>query len=513
MGMTTTTPTPGVSQDLRELQKEVLEGLELPEDEDEEEKDEARLQVAQGLAALEELVFGASRSTEVSRPATGGPSVLSENSVLVASGEDSVEEVRHLVFRFQRLRDLSAPQTVDLGRMQLLEVLSLSHNQLRDLTPLSQLVSLSEVNLNFNQIEDLSPLFDCLQLTKVFAAHNRISSVAGVQKCQHLQELSLLANALGQDPEAVQELLRSFSQLPQLRSLDLAENGPALGGTMSSLLFDTLPQLQLLDGQGPLDPSPSPATPLTAAPPATTPPATRGSPRRPGTAPVPKPPKPPRPPEGAGYPMGNLPGDLRSARSNRMDEVLTKSEAPTPESPKEVLKVLRLQGEALQRQLETQHAERENLRFQVRLLERDLRERKVDYLEEELQSLEAENRNQQAVQQETTRLLARRRTLQEADAELDTAALETGRQIPGANVQSKASMATEMDEDDLDLARWECKRLEKRLAQARSYNCQLLQELERSRGERGRRPFQTEEAAEVGKLYVSLIYIFLASYL
>eukprot|EP00435_Cladocopium_sp_Y103_P070253 s317_g34.t2 len=125
-------------------------------------------------------------------------------------------------------------------------------------------------------------------------------------------------------------------------------------------------------------------------------------------------------------------------RSNETTRTALPRPAATPESPKEVLKVLRLQGEALQRQLETQHAERENLRFQVRLLERDLRERKVDYLEEEVLSLEAENRNQQAVQQEATRLLARRKKLQEA--EVESAALETGT-LAGANVQRKASIS------------------------------------------------------------------------
>eukprot|EP00913_Durusdinium_trenchii_P029016 g27206.t1 len=97
-----------------------------------------------------------------SRPATGGPAVLSENTVLrmcvvcfvIVKGEDCVEDVRHLVFRFQRLQSLTAQGSVDLNRLQGLEVLSLSHNQLRDLQPLSALVSLSEVNLNFNQIEE-----------------------------------------------------------------------------------------------------------------------------------------------------------------------------------------------------------------------------------------------------------------------------------------------------------------------------------------------------------------------
>ncbi|CAJ1338593.1 unnamed protein product [Effrenium voratum] len=125
-----------------------------------------------------------------------GPAELSENAVLVASGEDSVEEVRHLVFRFQRLSSLRSPGTVDFARLQSLEVLSLSHNQLRDIQPLSTLTTLSEVNLNFNQIQDLSPLFECQQLSKAFVAHNQVESIAGLESCKQLQELSLLANRL-----------------------------------------------------------------------------------------------------------------------------------------------------------------------------------------------------------------------------------------------------------------------------------------------------------------------------
>eukprot|EP00913_Durusdinium_trenchii_P017029 g16014.t1 len=52
------------------------------------------------------------------------------------------------------------------------------------------------------------------------------------------------------------------------------------------------------------------------------------SPQRPGTAPSAKPPKPPKLPPGGGYPSAVLPGGaLRPAQSNRMDELLTKSEA------------------------------------------------------------------------------------------------------------------------------------------------------------------------------------------
>lgn len=44
--------------------------------------------------------------------------------------------------------------TVDLSRFDPRQVLSLSHNELREIAPLALLPSLSEVNLNFNHIED-----------------------------------------------------------------------------------------------------------------------------------------------------------------------------------------------------------------------------------------------------------------------------------------------------------------------------------------------------------------------
>ena len=46
-------------------------------------------ELEEGLKALEELVKGTSQPTEASRPATGGPAVLSEQAVLLAAGEDS----------------------------------------------------------------------------------------------------------------------------------------------------------------------------------------------------------------------------------------------------------------------------------------------------------------------------------------------------------------------------------------------------------------------------------------
>eukprot|EP00439_Symbiodinium_sp_Y106_P005744 s1422_g1.t1 len=363
---------PGIAgeEELKRLQEEILEGLvadseddvdaqgedevpELAEGEDGEAPPPIRDELAQGLAAIEDLIAGRAAPVQApSRPATGGPSILSEPAVLVASGEDAVEDVRHLVFRYQRLRSLDLPGTVDFVRLSGLEVLSLSHNELRDLEPLRPLVALREVNLNFNQVEDLSPLFECEQLTKAFVAHNRIRSIAGLEcGCGRLEELSLLGNQLAAD--CSQEILATLAALPHLRALDVAENEAFRLPMERQQLLEALrpgTSLAVLDGE-PLDAgSLGGKTPPTSAPqsegykpdsrggtsPSASPPGTGSgspdaSPRTgPGTAPTAatgrvRPPLPPKgAPAGGGYPAPSalppLGGSLRSSRSSKFDE-------------------------------------------------------------------------------------------------------------------------------------------------------------------------------------------------
>ncbi|CAE7535509.1 fhkC [Symbiodinium sp. CCMP2592] len=365
---------PGIAgeEELKRLQEEILEGLvadseddvdaqgedgvpEVAEGVEGEEPPPIRDELAEGLAAIEDLIAGRAAPVQApSRPATGGPSILSEPAVLVASGEDAVEDVRHLVFRYQRLRSLDLPGTVDFVRLSGLEVLSLSHNELRDLEPLRPLVALREVNLNFNQVEDLSPLFECEQLTKAFVAHNRIRSIAGLEcGCGRLEELSLLGNQLAADTS--QEILATLAALPHLRALDVAENEAFRLPMERQQLLEALrpgTSLAVLDGE-PLDAgSLGGKTPPTSAPqsegykpdsrggtsPSASPPGTgSGSPdasprTRPGTAPTSatgrvRPPLPPKGlPAGGGYPAPSalppLGGSLRSSRSSKFDEDL-----------------------------------------------------------------------------------------------------------------------------------------------------------------------------------------------
>ncbi|CAE7240344.1 unnamed protein product, partial [Symbiodinium pilosum] len=107
-------------------------------------------------------------------------------------------------------------------------------------------------------------------------------------------------------------------------------------------------------------------------------------------------------------------------------------------------------------------------------MERDESERQPSWLEQQVAYLEAENRNSAAVRDESARLSRRLKAVEAALAELDT---------EPAKVKAAAGevQALEEDEDDLALARWECRNVERRLEQARGYNRALMEDLCRKR--------------------------------
>jgi len=202
---------------------------------------------------------------------------------------------------------------------------------------------------------------------------------------------------------------------------------------------------------------------------------------RPGTAPAgsnrhwgAKPP--PLPHGGGGYPsLAAIPlagQKLRSSRANRIDDLLTSSREPSPPAEmgeatatnagtQQQMQVLAVHAEALRRRLETQQVERENLRFQVQLLQNDAREHQPEHFEKMIACLEVENRSRRAVDDEKVAL---ERQLHEVDQLL-------------ADLEHKApEEAPEEDEDDLEELRWESQRLERRLEEAKRYNRELMEE-------------------------------------
>merc|ERR1712023_302425 len=105
---------------------------------------------------------------------------LSEFEVLLASEGGSLPDITQLLYRHRGLRSLHTPAAVNFEELMSLRVLSLSHNQLRDIGPIAALPSLQDLNINHNRISDLRPAFACEGLHTLLAADNQVSCLEGL---------------------------------------------------------------------------------------------------------------------------------------------------------------------------------------------------------------------------------------------------------------------------------------------------------------------------------------------
>jgi len=355
------------------------------------------------------------------------------------------------------------------------------------------LVALVEVNLNFNRITDLSPLHDCELLEKLFASHNEVESIQDLDTgCPKLRELALFSNRL----EDNDELMKTLRGLPDLRELYIGENTCCAAPSQRYSLLCELPSLEVFDGQKiSVTERKFAAAFLESASNDNVANADTADLHvsenlpRPVTAPsiCARPPLPPSHNNAtASVSLAPLPGQkLRSSRANRIDEVLTQSReaSQSPEiaesriptfdlqsidlnDPARALTLLTTHHAALKQCLDTMQIDRENLRFQVRLLEQDDVAQQVDRLRADVERLEVENRSSEAVQSENAQLQAR---LAEIEKQLSGTSSKS-RPSHTDSVEKQDSLA---DDDTISELRWENKRLEKRLDQMRKYSEQL----------------------------------------
>jgi len=437
-----------VADDIRRLQAEILEGLDA------------------GLESSEENLEVDTCAAQLDAPGVE----LTEHAVLKAVGEDTLDEVYQLVHRDQQLASLTTPNVVDFAQLVNLEVLSLSHNLLTDIGALGALGQLVDLNLNFNRVQDLRPLHACGRLAKLLVANNCIGSIHGLDVgCPQLVELSLFANDLS-DNSAVTSTLQGMDRL---RILDLESNPCCVSPSQKYAFLLALTSVESFDGQAiscldrrlARDFFESKSVTLGSTG------GLESPPRRPATAPVAFA-RPPLLPTSV-----LLTGQrLRSSRANRIDEVLTRSRDASPsspsvscdvvsellehsvdaEDPKCALGILKSHAESLQYRLDTLQVERENLRFQIRLLEQDGRDDEPARLRAKIEALEAENKNIAAV-------VSERDLLQTQLADLQRGLVDT---TGGVEMESEES-------EECRELRWENSLLEKRLQRVLQYSEQL----------------------------------------
>ena len=109
------------------------------------------------------------------------------------NGQDESDDSTQLILRRKGLRDL---QALHFPHRATLRIVSLSHNALEDLGPISTLPCLEELNVNQNRLGDLSAVCACPLLKVLLAANNRVTTVGGLEELPRLRRLSLYSNLL-----------------------------------------------------------------------------------------------------------------------------------------------------------------------------------------------------------------------------------------------------------------------------------------------------------------------------
>lgn len=169
---------------------------------------------------------------------------LTEEEVLAAAEGSALSDILQLLYRHHFLQSLRTPNAVDFGEMLSLRILSLSHNLLTDIGPVADLPSLLELNVNSNRISDLGPAFLCEALESLLAANNCVVSIEGIA-LHKLQRLSLFSNEIA-DRDL---LLDSLSNLSMLRRLDIGGNPCYDDVSQRYCVLRALPTLKELDGE------------------------------------------------------------------------------------------------------------------------------------------------------------------------------------------------------------------------------------------------------------------------
>jgi hypothetical protein len=154
----------------------------------------------------------------------GAVPLIDAAAVLENSGEETLEEVTHLVLRNGKHNGF-APGVADA--LSQLESVSLSGNAFESLEPFRHFPNLQELNLNFNRVgglaSNLAAFPELPSLRKLFLSSNSVTNECLgplPRRAPRLQTLCLYRNKI-KDLEAACHVLKA---LPQLEELDLGGN-------------------------------------------------------------------------------------------------------------------------------------------------------------------------------------------------------------------------------------------------------------------------------------------------
>ena len=117
----------------------------------------------------------------------------------------------------------------NIGNLQKLEYLNFSNNNIKDIEWVKSLTNLKTIWFEFNNISDISPVKDLVNLTKFVAQGNQINDISAVKNLVNLTYLGLNNNQIEEIPAEITNLKKlneleltsnDINNLPELKGLD-----------------------------------------------------------------------------------------------------------------------------------------------------------------------------------------------------------------------------------------------------------------------------------------------------
>ena len=131
---------------------------------------------------------------------------LTKKLVLDNSMCDELIEVKILMLREKKITviDDNTKDGLSLNDLSNIECLMASHNLLKDISGVCQLVTLLELNLSFNYISDITGLEELTMLRSLFLSHNKIVIIEPLRALKSLKQIGLFHNQIMNGENALQ---------------------------------------------------------------------------------------------------------------------------------------------------------------------------------------------------------------------------------------------------------------------------------------------------------------------
>ena len=136
---------------------------------------------------------------------------ISRNQISDITPLQSLTHLTHLYLYNHQISDITSLQSLTN-----LTSLNLSNNQISDISFLQSLTNLTELDLRGNQISDITSLLSLTNLTELDLRDNQISDITSLQFLTNLTELDLHNNQISD--------ITPLQSLTHLKKLDLRDN-------------------------------------------------------------------------------------------------------------------------------------------------------------------------------------------------------------------------------------------------------------------------------------------------